>query len=55
MTGAARRAFMAEMTLKYCGGSAWQAERVFGRSKYTVTTGLGEKRTGIICLGSRPA
>ena len=53
MTGAARRAFMAEMTLKYCGGSARQAESVFGWSKYAVATGLGEKRTGIVCLGAQ--
>lgn len=55
MTGAARRAFMAGMTLKYCGGSAREAESVFGWSKYAVATGLGEKRTGITCLGAQPA
>ena len=55
MTGKERRRFMAEMTLKYCGGSARRAETVFGWSKYTVATGLGEKRTGIICLGMQSA
>ncbi len=55
MTGAARRSFMAEMTLKYCKGSSRQAEIIFGWSKYTVATGLGEIRTGIICLGAQPA
>lgn len=55
MTGATRRSFMAEMTLKYCDGSARTAETVFGWSKYTVATGLGEKRTGITCLGAQSA
>jgi predicted Fe-S protein YdhL (DUF1289 family) len=30
MTGATRRAFQAEMTLKYCDGNARRAEEVFG-------------------------
>ena len=55
MTGATRRSFMADMTLKYCKGSARLAETVFGWSKYTVATGLGEKRTGITCLGAQSA
>ena len=55
MTGATRRRFMADMTLKYCQGSARMAETVFGWSRDTVTTGLGEKRTGIICLGAQSA
>jgi len=55
MTGARRRSFMADMTMKYCRGSARQAETIFGWSRNTVTTGLGEKRTGIICLGAQSA
>ncbi len=51
MTGATRRSFIAEMAVKYCGGNPRKAETVFGWSKYTVATGLGEKRTGITCLG----
>ena len=51
MTGADRRAFQAEMTLKYCGGSARRAEDVFGWSRQAVQLGLHEKRTGIVCLG----
>ncbi len=31
------------------------AETVFGWSKYTAATGLGEKRTGITCLGAQSA
>ena len=51
MTGARRRAFQAEMALKYCSGSARRAEDVFGWSRQAVQLGLHEKRTGIICLG----
>jgi hypothetical protein len=51
MTGADRRGFQAEMTLKYCSGRARRAEDVFGWSRQTVQLGLHEKRTGIVCLG----
>ena len=54
MHGAERRSFAAEMTLKYCGGSARQAERVFGWGREMVETGLGEKRTGILCVSAKP-
>ena len=54
MHGAERRAFVAEMTLKYCGGSARQAEAVFGWGRDMVKTALGEKRTGILCLSAKP-
>ena len=54
LTGTKRRAFQAEMTLKYCNGSARQAESRFGWSRETVTVGLAEKRTGIICQGAQP-
>lgn len=40
MTGAKRRAFQAEMALKYCGGSARRAEDVFGWSRQAVQLGL---------------
>jgi len=55
MTGATRRAFQAQMTLKYCGGNARQAERVFGWGRETVQLGLHEHRTGITCLGAQEA
>lgn len=42
------------MALKYCKGSARQAESRFGWSRKTVTVGLAEKRTGIICQGAQP-
>jgi hypothetical protein len=55
MTGAARRAFQAEMTLKYCRGSARLAETILGWSREAVEVGLAEHRTGIICLGAQSA
>jgi hypothetical protein len=55
MTGAERRAFMAEMALKYCGGSARLAETVFGWGRETVEVGLAEKRTGLTCFGAQMA
>jgi hypothetical protein len=53
LTGAARRAFQAEMTLKYCDGKARLAEKVFGWGRHTVALGLAEKRTGIMCVGAQ--
>ena len=55
MTGATRRSFEAEMTLKYCGGDARQAESVFGWGRHTVALGLAERRTGLLCLGAQSA
>src|SRR4029450_9743563 len=48
-------AFEAEMTMKYCGGNARQAESVFGWGRHTVEVGLAERRTGIMCLGAQAA
>ena len=53
MHGADRRAFQAEMALKYCRGSARLSETVFGWTRQTVALGLEEKRTGIICVGAQ--
>jgi hypothetical protein len=55
MTGAARRAFQAEMAVKYCHGSARLAETLFGWSRDAVEVGLAERRTGIVCLGAHSA
>src|SRR5256714_15460048 len=55
MIGAERRAFMAEMALKYCGGGARLAETGFGWGRETVEMGLGEKRTGLICFWAQSA
>jgi Rhodopirellula transposase DDE domain len=43
------------MTLKYCGGNSLMAEAVLGWGRQTVARGLGERRTGIICLGAQAA
>jgi DDE family transposase len=50
MTGATRRAFQAEMALKYCDGNPRRAEAVFGWGRQNVEVGLAEKRTGLVCL-----
>lgn len=55
MLGEKRRAFQAEIALKYCGGSARKAEKIFGWGRNTVRLGLHEKRTGITCLGAHEA
>ena len=55
MSGAKRRAFQAEMTLKYCGGSARRAKTVFGWSNQSVAVGLAEKRSGLICYSAHSA
>ncbi len=53
MREADRRSFQAQIALKYCGGSARMAEAIFGWGRESVEAGLGEKRTGITCLGAR--
>jgi hypothetical protein len=55
MTGPTRRAFEAEMTMKYCAGNPLVAEAVLGWGRQTVALGLAERRTGIICLGAQSA
>jgi len=55
MTGVARRSFQAEMVSKYGNGNARWAEKVFGWNRESIQTGLGEKRTGIICVGAQSA
>ena len=50
LTGFVGRQFQAEVALKYCQGSARQAERMFGWGRDAVHTGLNELRTGIRCL-----
>jgi len=55
MTGAARRALQAEMTLKYCRGSARLAATILGWSREAVAVGLAEHRTGLLCLGAQSA
>ena len=53
MVGEKRRAFQAQITIKYCQGSARKAERILGWNRKTVKLGLAEKRSGIICKGAQ--
>jgi hypothetical protein len=55
MTGPTRRAFEAEMTVKYCGGHPLMAAAVCGWGRQTVALGLAERRTGSMCLGAQSA
>ncbi len=55
MHGYERRSYMAEITVKYCDGKSRRAETVFGWNRNAVETGLGEKRTGIVCIGAQSA
>lgn len=50
LTGFLRRQFQAEVAMRYCGGNANRAERMFGWGREAVQTGLHELRTGIRCL-----
>src|SRR2546430_13586787 len=53
--GAERRAFMAEMALKYCGGGARLAGTGVGWGRETGGVGVAEKRTGLICFWAQAA
>jgi hypothetical protein len=55
MSGPTRRAFEAEMAVKYCGGNPLLAETLFGWGRQTVALGLAERRTGILCRGAQSA
>ena len=52
LKGHERRAFMAEVSEQLCSGSARHTETVFGFNRHTVTLGLHERRTGLICYGN---
>ena len=41
MTGPTRRAFQAEMALKYCGGNSLLAETIFGWGRHGFDHGIG--------------
>ena len=55
MNGVERRGFQGQITLKYCQGRARLAETVFGWARENIELGLGEKRTGIICVALQSA
>ena len=44
LTGPKRRAFEAEMTVKYCGGTPLMAEAIFGWGRQTVALGRKQLR-----------
>ena len=50
LTGAKRRAFMAEVTQDYFDGSPRKAETQLGWSRQAIATGLKELETGITCV-----
>lgn len=53
LSGANRRSFQAEMSLKYCDGRIRLTESVFGWGRETVELGLAEMKTGITCVGAQ--
>ncbi|NRB08023.1 MAG: hypothetical protein HRU34_13045, partial [Richelia sp.] len=55
MNGVKRRGFQPKMTLKYCQGRARLAKIVFPWGRENIELGLGEKTTGIICVGLQSA
>ena len=50
LTGAKRRAFQAQVAIDYVNSKAYLAEKTFGWDRNTVTLGLNEHRTGIVCV-----
>lgn len=55
LSGAKRRSFQAEMSLKYCQGRPRLTESVLGWNRETVELGLAEKRSGLTCHGAQSA
>ena len=53
LTQGNRRRFAAKMALKYCNGSTRKTEELFGWGRDMIKTGLGEIRTGILCMGTQ--
>jgi len=53
LSGAKRRSFQAEMSLKYCDGNVRFTESVFGWGRETVGLGVAERKTGITCVGAQ--
>ena len=49
LTGVKRRAYQAEITNEFFGGSARKAEQIMGWGRETVRKGLKESEIGIIC------
>lgn len=51
LAGPARRAFLAQVTDSFFGGSARRAESHLGWNRRTITQGQQERQSGIVCLG----
>ena len=55
MSGAKRREYIGEITIKFLDGNARKAESEFGWGRETVKTGMAELTTGIRCLNNYSA
>jgi hypothetical protein len=55
MKGTAKKAFMAQITRDYLGGSPRKGERELGWYRKTVEKGLKEQETGLYCVGNYAA
>lgn len=55
MSGAKRREYIGEITIKLLDGNARKTEREFGWGRKTVKTGMAELTTGIRCLNNYSA
>ncbi|MEA1864095.1 MAG: ISAzo13 family transposase, partial [Euryarchaeota archaeon] len=53
--GAAKREYVAEITIELLGGSARKAESKFGWSRDMVKKGMGELTTGVRCVDNYSA
>lgn len=53
LKGPTRRAFQADMAMKYCEANPRLAESIFGWGRQTVALGLAEKRSGLVCCGAQ--
>lgn len=49
LTGQKRRAYQAEVTAEFSGGSVRRSEKETGRGRETVREGMREAETGILC------
>ena len=47
LSGAKKRAYIAEVAIEFCDGNARKAERIFGWGRETINKGIRELQTGI--------
>ena len=50
LTGYKHRAFIAEVAIDYFSGNARKTEREMGWGRDTITVGMNEIKTGILCI-----